>query len=303
MLRRLNDLPIFDPDRIPGREILSRVFGCLAVGAFVIRRILQLPGWPGYIEEVRWAEAWFAKLSFLPSRLIAPAFDLDRWYAQFHYSHGQIRTLWWTQLLIWIVETGILLAYILALLTRTRAKSVAKGFLETVFPLILAGLPFVIVVTGYTYDQWFPESSRMHLTGLYLIGALLIAAGATNVIGVLTLRPAFTIMTEARVFVRSGLYRFVRHPLYAAHFVIYFCYTLLHFHAATAALYVAFVAGQTLRARIEERKLAAVFPEYEEYRRTTGMFLPCITYHASRITGEASPPDSPRGSDRGTPLP
>jgi protein-S-isoprenylcysteine O-methyltransferase Ste14 len=148
--------------------------------------------------------------------------------------------------------------------------------MQTLFPLILAGLPFVIVMTDYTYDRWFPERSRTHLTGLYAIAALLIGAGAINVIGLLTLRPAFTIMSEARVFVRSGLYRVVRHPLYASHFVIYLCYTFLHCHAATLAIYAAFVVGQTLRARIEERKLAAVFPEYEEYRRTTGMFFPRV---------------------------
>jgi len=35
-----------------------------------------------------------------------------------------------------------------------------------------------------------------------------------------------------------------------------------------------FIAGQVARARIEERKLAETFPEYVEYRRTTGMFFP-----------------------------
>src|SRR5204862_4911307 len=139
------------------------------------------------------------RLSFLPPYVLAPPFDLEAWYRQFHYSHEQIRTLWWSQMLIWVVETAILLAYILALLTRIRAQSVARGFLETFFPLLLAGLPFVIVMTGYTYDRWFPESSRTHLAGLYGIGAVLVLAGAVNVIGLLTLRRAFTVMAEARV--------------------------------------------------------------------------------------------------------
>jgi protein-S-isoprenylcysteine O-methyltransferase Ste14 len=37
-----------------------------------------------------------------------------------------------------------------------------------------------------------------------------------------------------------------------------------------------FVAGQVFRARIEERKWAETVPEYEEYRRRTGMFFPRI---------------------------
>jgi protein-S-isoprenylcysteine O-methyltransferase Ste14 len=274
LLRRLNDLWIFDPGRWPAREALARTFGVLAVGAFLIRRILQLQAFPGYIPEVEWARAWFTPLTSLPRFLAATPFDLQSYYAHFGYSWNEIRALWLTRLLIWIVETAILLAYILAFLTRKPAKAVARGFMETIFPLILVVLPFVIVTTDYTYQGWFPERSRWHMTGLFVINAVLIAAGAANAVGLLGLRPAFTIMTEARVFVRTGLHGLVRHPLYAAHFAIYFCYTILHFHPATVTLYVVFVAGQAIRARIEEKKMAAAFPEYEEYRKTTGMFFP-----------------------------
>jgi protein-S-isoprenylcysteine O-methyltransferase Ste14 len=274
LLRRLNDLPIFDPSRWPAREALARICGILAVLVFLLRRILQMPAFPGFTGEVDWARSWFAPFESLPRTLVAWPFDLQAYYSGYGYSWGEIRALWITRLLIWTAETGILLSYILSFLTRKPVRSVARGFMETVFPLLLAVLPFAIVMTDYTYHEWLPEQSRSHMTGLFVINGVLIAAGTANVVGLLSLRPAFTIMTEARVFVRSGLYRLVRHPLYAAHFVIYFCYTLLHSHPATWALYVAFVAGQTLRARNEEKKMAAVFPEYEEYRRSTGMFFP-----------------------------
>lgn len=273
MLRRLNDLPIFDPGRVPGRERLARVVGSLAIGAFVLRRVLQFPSWPGYIEEVRWTQAAFARLAFLPKSLVAPAFDMDLAYSAF-YTHSQIRTLWMLQALVWLAETGILLGYILALLTRVQARSVARGFMQTVFPLVLAGLPFVIVSTGYTFHAWFAGHPQALMGALYAVNAVLVVAGTANMIGLLTLRRAFAIMAEARVFIRSGVYRWIRHPLYAAHFVIYLAYTILHFHAGTVVLYATFVAGQTLRARIEEGKLSTEFPEYAEYRRTTGMFFP-----------------------------
>lgn len=274
LLRRLNDLLIFDPARWPAREALARIAGILSVGAFLVRRILQLPAFPGFTDDVSWARPWFAPFQSLPRFLAARPFNLQAYYGHFGYSWNEIRLLWTTRLLIWIAETGILLGYILAFLTRKPARSVARGFLETFFPLILGILPFVIVMTGYTYHEWIPERSRWHLTGLLALNGILIAAGAANAVGLVSLRPAFTIMTEARLFVRTGLYRFVRHPLYAAHFVIYFCYTLLHFHLSTAALYAVFVIGQTIRARNEERKMSAVFPEYEDYRRSTGMFFP-----------------------------
>jgi protein-S-isoprenylcysteine O-methyltransferase Ste14 len=294
-LRRLNDLPVFDPARWPAREVLARTVGILAVGTFVVRRVLQLPAFPGFTSAVEWARPWFKPFESLPGILSARPFDLEAHYGQFGYSWPEIRALWVTRLLIWIVETGILLGYILAFLTRRQARSVARGFMETLFPLVLGILPFVIVVTGYTYHEWFPERSRCHLAGLFAINGILIAAGAANVIGLLSLRPAFTIMTEARVFVRTGLYRLVRHPLYAAHFVIYLCYTLLHLHVGTAALYVMFVAGQSVRAHNEEKKMAAVFPEYEEYRESTGMFFPRMWEFRPRVRKDPSRSRPPAG--------
>jgi protein-S-isoprenylcysteine O-methyltransferase Ste14 len=293
VLKRLNDLPIFDPGRWPARELIGRIVGCIAVTAFIARRILQLPSWPGYIREVRWAGAWFAKLSFLPKVMITAPYDLEADYSPFGYAHDQIRTLWILSFLVWLAETGILLGYVLALLTRARAQSVAKGFMQTVFPLILAGLPFVVVMTDYTFHQWFQHRPRQLLNGLYAVNAILLAGGSLNAIGVLTLRRGFTIMSEARVFIRSGIYRWIRHPLYASHFVIYLGYTLLHFHAATVLLYVVFVTGQTIRARIEEGKMTAVFPDYGDYKRTTGMFFPRVWGRGrigNRESGIAEPP-------------
>jgi protein-S-isoprenylcysteine O-methyltransferase Ste14 len=290
LLRRLNDLPIFDPGRVPGREIVARVIGCVAILAFVLRRVLQMPRWPGLIAEVSWAGEWFARLDFLPRFLRETPFRLDAWYSQFGYAHDQIRTLWTLRLLVWTAETSILLAYVLALLTRKPAQVVAKGFMQVVFPLLLAGMPFTVVMTDYTYDRWLPDQSRLHMTGLYALNVLLFAGGALNVTGLLTLRRAFTIMTEARVLIRTGIYRYVRHPLYASHFLIYSCYTLLHFHALTVGLFVAFIAGQTLRARIEERKLAEVFPEYNDYRETTGMFFPRLRSRKPKAKSRAEHP-------------
>jgi protein-S-isoprenylcysteine O-methyltransferase Ste14 len=303
LLRRLNDLPIFDPGRWPAREVVSRIIGSVAVSTFILRRILQLPSWPGYIAEVRWAQAWFAKLSFLPKVMITAPFDLEADYAPLGFTHDQVRTLWILSFLVWLAETGILLGYLLALLTRERAQSVAKGFMQTLFPLLLAGLPFAVVMTNYTFHQWFQQRPRQLMVGLYAVNAILFAGAALNATGVLTLRRGYTIMSEARVFIRRGIYRWIRHPMYASHFVIYLGYTLLHFHAATVVLYFAFVAGQTLRARIEEGKMTAVFPEYAEYKRTTGMFFPRIIGVETRITNHESRvrPPSPPGGDGGIP--
>jgi protein-S-isoprenylcysteine O-methyltransferase Ste14 len=212
--------------------------------------------------------------SRLPEFLAAKPLDLEIYRVYFQYTREEIRLLWGLQALLWLVITGSFIAYLLAYLTRRPAQSVARGFMETIFPLAIAFLPFAIVMTKFTYGEWFPPSSKFHLTGLYGVTIVILLGQFLQLIALLQLRRSFTIMSEARVLIRSGIYRWIRHPLYAVHFLVNFCYTLLYFHAATVALYLVFVAGQTMRARIEERKLTAAFPEYEEYRKTTGMFFP-----------------------------
>jgi protein-S-isoprenylcysteine O-methyltransferase Ste14 len=262
------------PARMPNRELLAKVGGCLLVAALISSRVLQLPSWPGYIREVRGIQPWFDRLSFLPRALLPPAFDLEASYTSFGYSRNQVLVLWSLQLSLWVLETVLLLGYALVWLTRPAATSVAKGFQETVIPMLLVLLPFGIVTRPYTYNSWIPEKAVLHLGGLYAINIVLILAGLLNIIGLVAMRRSFAIMAEARVLVRAGPYRWVRHPMYVAHFLIFLCVLLQRFAPLTLGLYVVFIGGQIVRARIEERKLAAVFPEYEEYRRSTGMFFP-----------------------------
>ncbi|HEV3029530.1 MAG TPA: isoprenylcysteine carboxylmethyltransferase family protein [Planctomycetota bacterium] len=265
---------------MPLRERLAKIGGCLLVAVLVATRILQLPRWPGYIREVQGLQPWFARLAFLPHALLPPAFDLEAWYTGSGYGRREILTLWGLQLSLWILETGLLLGYAVVWLTRPAATSVAKGFRETVLPLLLVLFPFGIVMMPYTYNRWMPEKATAHLAGLYAINLLLILGGLLNIIGLVALRRSFAIMAEARVLVRSGPYRWVRHPMYSAHFVIFLCVLLQRFAPLTLGLYIVFVGGQIVRARIEERKLAATFPDYEEYRRTTGMFFPRLSGNA-----------------------
>lgn len=265
---------LFEPERWPGREWIARISGCAVIAVFLFRRFSQFPQFPGFIADVAWLKAWFEGLTFLPR---PRSFQLDLFYRPLGYTLAQIRILWTGRFLVWFVESAIFVGYLVAFLTRDRAKSVARGFLETAFPLLMAGFPFAIVMTDYTFHRWVPARAGHHFAVLGSILALLFVGGAFNLYGLLTLRRSFTIASEARTLVTGGPYRFVRHPLYAAHFVVYLGYTLLHLHWYTVVLYALFVAGQTLRARIEERKLAAAFPEYEAYRRSTGMFFPRIS--------------------------
>jgi protein-S-isoprenylcysteine O-methyltransferase Ste14 len=81
-------------------------------------------------------------------------------------------------------------------------------------------------------------------------------------------------MTEARTLITNGIFGYIRHPLYTGHFIMFFGSLLLRLNTVPVLLYLLFFIGQITRARIEERKLMGVFPQYADYRRRTGMFFP-----------------------------
>jgi protein-S-isoprenylcysteine O-methyltransferase Ste14 len=107
-----------------------------------------------------------------------------------------------------------------------------------------------------------------------LIGMLLVA----NVLSwwaLLRLRASFSLTPEARRLVTSGPYRFVRHPLYLAGFIVSLGLLGTIWSAPAVALFALYMAATVLRARAEDRVLRAAFPaEYAEYQRATGAFMP-----------------------------
>jgi len=76
--------------------------------------------------------------------------------------------------------------------------------------------------------------------------------------------------------VRSGPYRFVRHPIYAA--VCLFAWACSFGHPSLFSLAMAVVAtlGAVVRLLEEERALRLRYPEYEEYARGTKRLVPFV---------------------------
>ena len=82
---------------------------------------------------------------------------------------------------------------------------------------------------------------------------------------------------EDHQLVRTGAYRWVRHPLYASIIWMFYGACLIQMNlAAFIATTFIFVPFMYFRARQEERLLTEQFPEYREYRAQTGMFFPKI---------------------------
>lgn len=254
---RLDRWILFDPDRWPHRERVSRAAALSIIAVFLVLRLYRFELFPQFYPDA---------LKFYGAFKNAAGQPL--------YSTGRIALLWGVKLSVWIVETAIYIGYIAAYASRTKAVRIARGFKETWFPVIVAGIPVLMSLMPYSLPHWAPFTSVRHLYFYIGISALILLGGTINFIGLLTLRRAFTIMSEARELITRGIFRYVRHPLYTGHFIMFLGSLLLRLHPATVGMYGLFCIGQTIRAKIEERKLKAAFASYEAYQRRTGMFFP-----------------------------
>ena len=103
--------------------------------------------------------------------------------------------------------------------------------------------------------------------------ALMAWTSALLGVGRFNVRPE--VNARARLVVR-GPYRLVRHPMYASVLALALAWLLGRFTWTGLACWVALVAVALGKMSIEEKALAARFPEYEGYRRRTARLIPGV---------------------------
>ncbi|MBB3204847.1 protein-S-isoprenylcysteine O-methyltransferase Ste14 [Rhodopirellula rubra] len=86
-----------------------------------------------------------------------------------------------------------------------------------------------------------------------------------------------TVMPELKSdaeLVTAGPYRFIRHPMYTA--VVLFCFGFLLTSPSMwkVATWILLIAVVSAKARIEESFLCKRFPQYPDYIKRTGRFIP-----------------------------
>jgi protein-S-isoprenylcysteine O-methyltransferase Ste14 len=175
---------------------------------------------------------------------------------------------------LYAVNVAMQLAIIAFLVTiaatvvmRGRPRGKARGWEPRATALIGTLLIYAVV--------FFPRR-QLPLTAGILSTLLLLAGNAIAIYCLSHLGRSFSIMPEARELVTSGLYRYLRHPLYLAE-MIGVTGTVMQFWSVWTALILAVeIALQVRRMHNEEIVLLAVFPEYVEYQQRTARVLPGI---------------------------
>lgn len=173
-------------------------------------------------------------------------------------------------------------------LIRIEPREKAHGFLQTVYPMVtvllpvtgftllsipavraaLPGFDIIPLMSEYNLSPQFPIMLNIGGLIIGLIGALL------SILALWSLRRSFSLMSEVRELVSSGLYSRIRHPLYMAEIIHIFGVAILSGTPVGLWLFVIALAMQVVRAKVEEHKFLLAVPEYAEFRERTGFLWP-----------------------------
>jgi protein-S-isoprenylcysteine O-methyltransferase Ste14 len=146
--------------------------------------------------------------------------------------------------------------------------SVAWALVGAQFGL-LAGL--VVLPAG---DLWPRNVVTFVIAGVLMGAGVLVAAA-----GGMRLGPALTptpIPKEGAELVTSGIYRFVRHPIYSGVLLAALGLVILGSSAGHIVCWLALFVVLAVKASGEESMLAKLHPGYDSYAKSTGRLIPKI---------------------------
>lgn len=183
-----------------------------------------------------------------------------------------------------IICTGVVLIYARVFKNfkdakeqKDKKKKEVKSIVETAsmsgfFILIW----FVVMMRFGTYNY-----QNLYLDILFII--IYIIGVAFNLLGRFYLGHNWgnnVVIYKDHSLVNKGVYKIVRHPLYAS--IIWMIYSvgiLCQNYMVIVLNTIIFIPAMYYRAKQEEKELVKIFNEYEIYRKKTGMFFPKINFN------------------------
>ncbi len=84
------------------------------------------------------------------------------------------------------------------------------------------------------------------------------------------------VVKEDHALVRTGPYRFVRHPIYTGILLGFLGMALAIGQWRALAGLLCFVVSFVVKSRLEEARMRETFPAYEQYRRDTAALIPFV---------------------------
>ncbi|MHB1152554.1 MAG: methyltransferase family protein [Eubacteriales bacterium] len=180
---------------------------------------------------------------------------------------------------LWILLSAIVINFYLS--KNNPVKKEKKSIVETG-----SMLAFYILMMLLVYK-------KVGIFGIDLIASMYVSAAGTilimigtaiNITGRFTLKDNWgnqIRIYENHTLTTTGIYKHIRHPLYASTILMLYGFSFLFFNIAVFALTtVVFIPFMIFRANQEDKMLADVFNgAFEEYKKKTGMFFPKMNRH------------------------
>ena len=194
------------------------------------------------------------------------------------YTNAAAAVVFIAACLIWNVPEAVGMLKQRARVARGNAEVKDRGSL-----VILLGLLWIGLALNFLLAAVLPKATlTWHRTDLFLLGVALILCGvALRWYAISTLGRYFTrdvAVSADQPVVRTGPYRFIRHPSYTGTFLTMLGVGLAVTNwASLLALLTCTVAGHLYRVHIEEEALTrTIGRSYLEYRRHTWRFIPFV---------------------------
>lgn len=112
-----------------------------------------------------------------------------------------------------------------------------------------------------------PDYIRLSTAGLALFAGILLARGG--------MKAVFGTPREKPEVISSGVFRFVRHPIYTGALLLYLTAILSTLSLVSAAFWLLIIAFYIFISKYEEDILTEAFGnDYLEYKKKTGMLFP-----------------------------
>lgn len=143
---------------------------------------------------------------------------------------------------------------------RFTARAVSEHFSDWV-------IAFVATVSG-TFLRPAGTFAVHGALGLWQGEALMIIGACIECAGLLSLNTSYGIVPALRTIKTSGMYSFVRHPIYTSYFILAVGYFVSNPSLGNLLVSLLAVVLLTIRLRREERFLKT-YPEYIEYQKQT----------------------------------
>lgn len=168
------------------------------------------------------------------------------------------------------------LIIVYGLIIRKDLKKCPDNLQEIVIPFIATfNLLFLNLL------RFIPEEGNVLLFPQQIIpfcsalGAMLSTSGiVVSILALIKLKNSFGIFIQVRSIICTGIYKYVRHPIYLGYFLNYIGCSLLNGRLFSFILSGFSIFILVYRAKLEETKLAKYSEEYRAYMKKTPGILP-----------------------------